>query len=90
MFISEIMIDSRFEEDIDLEVGKTYLVYMNLTEGFNKDISFFITGLQYGLREIQISNTKISSDNLRNLRVKNNDNGQWENITETVHVLKER
>lgn len=60
--------------DIDLEVNKTYLVYMSQSKEFNYDNEYIITGFQYGLREV------------KDKKVKNNDTGKWEQISDVVDI----
>ena len=75
---SKIIVRYKEIGDIDLEVNKTYLVYMSQSEEFNFDNEYIIIGFQYGLREVK--------DN----KVKNNDTGKWENISNILNISKEK
>lgn len=71
--------------DIKLEVGKTYLVFMNK----DKYGRYYIQGMQYGTREIKTDDTKslkssISKENIKKLTIKDNDKNTWINITNVV------
>lgn len=73
----------KFGEDIDIEAGKTYLVYLNTHEDENinicKEGAYPITGLEGGLREID-GNPKTKA----NLNVYNNITKQWESIDDVI------
>jgi len=83
-----ILVQSKFEGDIDIELGKIYLVYMMKNEDFNEDIDFIINGVQYGLREVDLqnSNYRKTRSTTENIKVKNNDTGKWESINEVLSL----
>lgn len=76
-----VIIDYRFDNDIELELGKTYLVYMIKNKDFNIDNEYSIIGFQYGLREVQGDDIK----NLSNIKVKNNETLKWENLLDVLN-----
>ena len=83
-------IKSKFAEDIDIEVDKTYLVF--LRRDISKDgkiAEYVMEGMQYGMREVKDSQarelkagTKISS----NIEILNNETGTWEKISTAVEI----
>lgn len=82
------------EEDIDLEAGKTYLVYLNYIEEFDK---YEIIGEGNGLREVNINQvSRVSQQNMdiNNLSIKNNKTGEWENLNtyvqQNINTLEEK
>ena len=83
----DILVKYQVVDDIDLEIGKTYLAYLTSDEYIKKG-DFYITGLQYGLREIEHNEKSLNSNNLKKVKVKNNTTNKWENITDVVSTLK--
>ncbi len=73
------------EFDINIEEGKTYLLYLSYNE--HEDV-YEILGLKYGLREINIPQEKdtISLINVdfSKLELKNNDTNEFENLQEYI------
>lgn len=71
-----------FEGDVDIEAGKTYLVYlMNSTVHYAEPGAYEIIGFEGGLREIQTTSSySVNSD----LKVLNNFTGEWENLSDVV------
>lgn len=70
-------VQKKFSEDIDIEVGKKYLVFLlpqDYKDGSGKE--YFIDGAQHGLRE--------AKGNGKDITVFNNDTKQWENINNLV------
>lgn len=65
-------INERAMGDIDIEQGKTYLMYLIYAEDYER---YAISFVQYGLREVDV--TTLGSDN-KTIKVKNNDTGEWE------------
>lgn len=64
--------------DIDLEAGKTYLMYLNHSDSFDK---YEIIGLGNGLREVnipQVSDVSVQNCDSDELMIRNNDTGEWE------------
>ena len=80
--------------NISIEVGKTYLMYLN----YNKDYERYgIVFLEQGLREIQDSSIseirKNSSKELsigeeHNIRIKNNITGEYEILSDVIGDLE--
>lgn len=62
---------SRWDGDIDVEVGKTYMVLMIHDPKFHQENEYWFEGYQYGLREVQ----------LEPLKIKNNVTGEWEQLS---------
>ena len=77
----------QFNGDIDVEIGKTYLMCLiNSNEGnVALEDAYAIIGWQGGLREIAIDNS-IQPYSLKNpsVQVLNNFTGEWENLTELL------
>lgn len=72
-------IQKKFSEDIDIEVGKKYLVFLlpqEYKDGSGKE--YFIDGAQHGLREVKGSGNEAT--------VFNNDTKQWDNINKIVKL----
>lgn len=71
-------LDCQFKNDIEFEVGKTYLLFGTYIE---KTGTLFIDGVQYGTREVKqdITNETVfrSLPKESNLRVKDNDTGEY-------------
>lgn len=67
----------KYYGDIDIEVGETYLAYLNsLEEGeYPKEDAYLISHFQGGLREVDDSN---------GIHVLNNITGKWEAIEEII------
>ena len=79
-------VTQKMSEDIEIEEGKTYLMYLK----YNQDYGCYIISYQkYGLREIDTniessnqailnSNTRtIQSSEYSTIKVKDNENGEW-------------
>ena len=70
---------------IEIEVGKTYLVYLTYNTYTN---AYEIIGLGNGLREVNIpqenKKVKMSEENIENLKIKNNQTGEWEDLYEYI------
>lgn len=78
------------EDDVELEVGKTYLAYLHYREKYGK---YEIVGLRNGLREVNVAQqtrVKTQSLDLNNLQIKNNVTGEWESLNEYVKVNIEK
>lgn len=78
-------INFKFENDIELEAGKTYLVYLNYVRNYDK---YEIIGLGNGIREINVpratKTVTTTSFNIDELQVKNNKTGEWESLNTYV------
>lgn len=85
--INKVKVYDKFSGDIDIEVGKIYLVYMYYEPTFNADNEFVIHGYQYGMREVKIdSESKENLNNIADVKIKNNDTGKWENLSTIIDV----
>lgn len=76
----------QIEDDVELEVGKTYLAYLHYSENINK---YEIIGLRTGLREVNVSQktrVKAQEYNINDLKIKNNKTGEWESLNEYVKL----
>lgn len=76
---NNLKIVDKYEGDISIEIGKVYLAYMHNEPSFNEDNEYVIHGFQYGLREIK-------TDKTSNIKVKNNDTGKWENLSDIIDI----
>lgn len=82
----KVIINSKKAEDIDLEVGKTYLVFMKHYSCCNMENEYSIIAYEHGTRELQQSDiSTYSLQNVADLKVKNNVTGEWQNISEVVN-----
>lgn len=78
---SDIIVKSFVKGNIDIEEGKTYLVFL-----INKSEKLYIIGaMQYGLREVENPDL-IDPNNLKDIKVLNNETGKYELITEVVNI----
>lgn len=85
--VENIIVDYKNSSDINVEEGKIYLAFLEYNQKLNKENEYWIGGLQYGLREVQGANaTSDKIDNVTDLKVKNNNTGKWENITDVVVI----
>ncbi len=74
-------------EDVKLEEGKIYLMYLNYNSDYDKYVCEF---LQYGTREVEPStiqlkksiNSETRVENLNNVKVKNNETGKFESLVD--------
>ena len=83
----DIIVNYKLKDDIELEIGKTYLVFMCRNEEFNLENEYIIQGFQYGLRELQQTNvSSYSVQNSTSLKVKNNMTGEWESLSDVVYL----
>ena len=80
-------VELRYENDIILETGKTYLFFMNYVSSTN---TYIVNGVQYGTREIYQPSSKSSLfrelPNESTLQVKNNDTGEFESLDEFIDL----
>ncbi len=79
-------INIKLGNDIELEIGKTYLAYLNYNETFDK---YEMVGLGNGLREVNIEQqiNSVKKRNIKNnsdLNIKNNTTGEWESLNKYV------
>lgn len=77
----------KFDGDIDVEVGKTYLAYLcNQKSGegvFAMKDSYMIISFEGGLREADIISVA-NGDDLSEVKVLNNFTGEWEYINQVL------
>lgn len=73
-------VKEKFIDDIDIEVGKTYLIYLK-DNNMVKEDSYSIIGLAGGLREINQASTMSSHSDIQ---VFNNFTKEWENLSNIV------
>lgn len=72
-------------DDIEIEAGKMYLIYLNYSDTYEK---YEIIGLGTGLREVNIEKTNIvtyshnTDDNT--LKIKNNKTGEYESLNQYI------
>lgn len=80
-------IEMKFSGDIDVEVGKTYLAYMNNPKSgegvYAKENAYVINSFQGGLREVDT--TLVTNNDFSNIKVLNNFNNTWENLGEVIN-----
>jgi len=86
-------VEERMDSDIKIEKDKTYLMYLSYAENYSR---YSIQFLQYGLREIQteVLNTEtnilnfnkntITSNEYNDIKVKNNQNGEFESLNNII------
>ena len=74
--------------DITIEEGKTYLMYISYATDYER---YSVQYVQYGLREVESTslnkNTNIKSLNsneYETIKVKNNENGNYENLSSVL------
>lgn len=82
---SKIYVNMHFENDPDIEEGKSYLCYLKYSESIGK---YEIIGLGNGFRELDIPKSK--SVNSRTINVKehnilNNNTGEYESLNEYIN-----
>ena len=74
----------KLEDDIEIEEGKTYLVYLHYIEKYDK---YEIIGLGNGLREVNIEKQeriKEQEININELKIKNNRTQEWESLKDYI------
>ncbi len=72
-------------QDIEFEVGKTYLAYFIRDKGFSDEEGYTFIGLENGTREVQTAATYTLNSDPSDLKVLNNFTGEWENLSEIVN-----
>lgn len=79
-------VQMKFNGDIDIKVGKTYLAYLTSPEygigTFAKENSYTIDSFQGGLREIDTSS--ITNNDHSNMMVLNNFTNSWEKLEDII------
>lgn len=85
MDLSNEYINILIDSDVEIETGKTYLVYLTYDQSCN---AYEIIGLGNGLREVDIpqENRSVSVTNVsvNERKIKNNTTGEWENLNSYV------
>ena len=71
---------NKYDNDIDVELGKTYLVFLDHTSA-QKENEYAITGFAYVMREVEEANMIYEESELR---VKNNISGEYEPLSSVV------
>lgn len=71
---------NKYEDDIDIEKGKTYLVFLDHTFA-KEENEYAITGFAYGLREVKDADIQTRS---AEVMVKNNVTGKYEALSKVV------
>lgn len=83
--LDETYINVKVSGDIEIEAGKSYLVYLK-----NNNSSFEIIGLGNGLRELdvnqQTSRATVQNFNMSSLKIKNNETGEFESLEHYVNT----
>lgn len=76
--------------DVDVEAGKTYLVYLvDETAYYAKPGTYAIIGFEGGLREIRTNSGEVitqSTTEATNMQVLNNFTGEWESLDNILSV----
>ena len=84
-------VSSTIRDNISVENGKTYLMYLNYVEDYDR---YGLVFLQDGLREVDVSNSKnlelnvLSAENYVNIKVKNNNTGKFECLSDVLGNLE--
>lgn len=79
-------LDFRIDDDIKIETGKAYLVYLQDEKFYEgKTNSYTIYGLQVGLREIKEQQSSTHSTQSTNeIQILNNFTGEYENLSDVI------
>lgn len=76
--------------NLDVEEGKTYLAYLNYNEDMEK---YEIVGFEDGLMEINVNKEESTVSTIdidgQELKIKNNDSGEYESLDEYINEIKE-
>ena len=76
---SNLYVNNTSRDDITIEKGKTYLVYMNRSDDFHSSNEYSIEAFEYGLREI-----KHDQKTLDQITIKNNKTGSYEPLKKAI------
>ena len=76
---SNLYVNNTSRDDITIEKGKTYLVYMNRSDDFHNSNEYSIEAFEYGLREI-----KYDQKTLDQITIKNNKTGSYEPLKKAI------
>lgn len=71
-------------QDINFEVGTTYLAYLRKDESFRAGEGYTFIGFEGGTREVQTASTYTLNSASSDLKVLNNFTGEWENLGDVV------
>ncbi|MEG0239140.1 hypothetical protein [Anaerorhabdus sp.] len=78
-------VDYSFGDDIKIEVGKSYLMYLKNPENTVTDPSAYsIMWWQGGMREVQTGNQELRSATTNEIQVYNNYTNEWESLNTVV------
>lgn len=85
---NNVIIKSQKKDDIQLEAGKTYLVFMTQYSCCNAENEYTIMAYEYGARELQEQGEShtLSLPKVDNIKVKDNKLGKWVNLSEVVNL----
>lgn len=89
--LSQEYINTLLPDDIDIEIGKTYLAYLNYIETYDE---YEIIGLGFGLRELDINQeteyvSKINID-LADAQILNNKTNEYESLIDYIQKYIEK
>lgn len=83
---SKIYVDLKIEDDISIEEGKTYLVYLKYSNSMKR---YEIIGLENGLREVNIPKVEeklfVTNLNTNELQIKNNHTNEYESLQKYIN-----
>lgn len=90
--LNQILIASDYYSDIEVEEGKTYLAFMgqNNDGATKKETQYGICGTNYGFREVEKKEdfSNLTLEELKNIKVKDNDSNSWVNLSEVIDFQK--
>lgn len=81
---SQIYVNTHFENDINVETGKTYLCYLKYIDSIGK---YEIIGLGNGLRELNLKKKEFVSSleiNIYEQKILNNNTGEYESLNDYI------
>lgn len=83
--LNKTYINLKISGDIEIEAGKSYLVYLKSNNG-----SYEIIGLGNGLRELDVaqqsSRATVQTFNTSSLKIKNNETGEFESLENYINT----
>ena len=86
---NEAYIHLQFENNIDIEEGKTYIAYLNYNSEMGK---YEIVGFADGLMELSIEkenkNISMLDVDTKQVKIKNNHTGEYENLESYIEKVK--
>jgi len=84
---STMFVKNMAVHDIEIEEGKTYLVYMNRSDEFHEKNEYTIEAFEYGLREISMTKSDSKNLDLQTISIKNNKTGEFEALNIAVSKM---